>query len=137
MSSASWALQQAIFAALSNDAALKTLVGDPPRVFDAVPRGSAFPYLVLAEDGVTRWGDSGGGGFEHALVVRIWSRGGGRGECKRIADALCDCLDEAELTLSGHQLVDLRFQTAVFGRESDGKTFSGRLEFRAVTEPET
>ena len=49
MSGASWALQQAVFAALSVSDAIQEIAGDPPRVFDAVPRGAAFPYIVVGE----------------------------------------------------------------------------------------
>ena len=136
MSSASWALQQAIFSALANDAALKTLAGDPPRIYDAPPRAAAFPYIVIAQDDVAAWNTASDTGREHALVLHVWSRAGGRKECKQIAEAVCDCLDDAALTLSGHALVALCFQKATFGRETDGKTFRAKLDFRAVTEPQ-
>jgi hypothetical protein len=135
MSSASWALQQAIFATLANDAALKALIGDPPRLYDAPPRGGAFPYVVFAEDGVTNWDAADARGREHALTLHVWSRGGGRRECKLITEALVDALDDAALAPSGHHLVSFSFSKANFEREGDGKTCRGRIEFRAVTEP--
>ena len=109
MSSASWALQQAVFATLSMSDDIKEIVGDPPRVFDAVPRGSAFPYIVVGEDGESNWDTATEAGSEHALAIHIWSRAGGRKEIKLAAEAVRECLDGASLALTGHTLVDLRY----------------------------
>src|SRR5207253_2570446 len=54
-SSAAWALQEAIFATLANDDGIKDVAGDPPRLFDAVPRGVAFPYIVIGDDHESDW----------------------------------------------------------------------------------
>jgi hypothetical protein len=135
MSSASWALQQAVFATLSMSDDIKENVGDPPRLFDAVPRSSAFPYIVVGEDGESNWDTATEAGGEHALTVHIWSRAGGRKEIKLAAEAVRGCLDGASLALDGHALVDLRFLSAAFVRETDGETFRAALKFRAVTEP--
>ena len=52
---ASWALQQAVFAALGADADVKAALGDPPRIFDAVPRDAAFPFAVIGDDAQSDW----------------------------------------------------------------------------------
>lgn len=135
MSSASWALQCAIYAALVADDTLAALVGT--RLYDAPPRKSEFPYVVFAEDEETAWNTADNTGSEHGITIQAWSRAGGRKECKAIADALRGCLDDADLTLDGHRLVSLRFRSAAYRREADGRTFRARLSFRAVTEPET
>jgi hypothetical protein len=125
MNSASWALQQAVYARLeSNDT-----VRDSAGIYDAVPRSAAFPYIVVGEAGETALDDA---DSEHALAIRIWSRAGGHRECKEVAAAVRDTLDRAELTLDGHSLIDLRFLTADYDR--DGETFRAVLRFRAVTE---
>ena len=136
MSSASWALQQAVFAALTLSDAVKSLTGDPPRVFDAVPRDAVFPYIVVGDDSETNAGTATDAGSEHVLAVHVWSRAGGRKEIKLAADAVRQCLDTTAPALSGHTLVDLRYLSADFARESDGETFHATLRFRAVTEPE-
>ncbi|HEY0281401.1 MAG TPA: DUF3168 domain-containing protein [Rhizomicrobium sp.] len=133
--SSSWALQQAVFAALAMSDALKEIAGDPPRVFDAVPRAGAFPYIVVGEDSETNWDTATESGSEHALAIHIWSRGGGRKESKLAAEAVREALHGASLALDGHTLVDLRYLSADFARESDGETFRATLRFRAVTEP--
>jgi len=136
MSGASWALQQAVFAALVVSDAIQEVAGDPPRVFDAVPRNAAFPYLVVGEGSESNWDTATEAGSEHALSIRIWSRAGGHKEIKLAAQAVRDCLDGESLALDGHTLVDLRFLSADFARESDGETYRATVRFRAVTEPE-
>ena len=136
MSAASWALQQAIFATLASSDAVKDAVGDPPRVFDAVPRDSAFPYIVVGDDAETNWDTATDAGCEHNLSIHVWSRAGGRKECKLAAEAVRDALHGASLALTGHTLVDLRYLSTDFARETDGETFRATVRFRAVTEPE-
>ena len=135
MSGASWALQQAVYAALTASDAVKALAGDPPRLFDAVPRRAAFPYIVLGEDSEANWDTATESGSEHALIIHVWSRAGGRKESKLAAEAVRACLDGASLSLDGHALIDFRFLAADFTREADGETFCATLRFRAVTEP--
>ena len=135
MSCASWALQQAVFATLCMSDDIKELVGDPPRLFDAVPRASAFPYIVVGEDGESNWDTATEAGSEHTLAIHVWSRAGGRKEIKLAAEAVRQCLDGASLALTGHTLVDLRYLSAQFARDSDGETFRASVRFRAVTEP--
>jgi hypothetical protein len=136
MSSASFALQQALYTALTNDPDLVALAGSPVRLYDIPPRAAVFPYLVFSEDTETAWNTAGDTGSEHIVSIRIWSRAGGRKEIKQIADAVVASLDDAAFALAGHYLVDMRFRKAVYTREADGKTFRAALEFRAITEPE-
>ena len=125
-----WALQQAVFAALSGDAALTALIG--ARIFDGVPETAALPYLVLGEASETAAADN---AISHTLALHIWSRAGGTREVKQIAAVVRSCLDGAALSLADHALIDLRFASADYSRQSDGKTFRAVLRFTAFTEP--
>jgi hypothetical protein len=133
--SASWALQQAIFATLCASDDIKDLVDDPPRVFDTPPRGAAFPYIVIGDDTESDWSTATESGSEHAVVVHVWSRADGHKEAKLVADAVRDALDGAALTVTGQALIDIRFSDTNFTRESDGETTHAVLRFRAVLEP--
>jgi hypothetical protein len=135
MSSASWALQAAIFAALSADGGVKSVLGDPARVYDEVPREAAMPYLVIGDDKENGWNTATDNGSEHGLVLHVWSRARGRKECKAIAYAVRAALDDAALAPSGHTLIDIAYQSAEFLRQTDGQTYHAILRFRAVTEP--
>ena len=130
MTAAAWALQQAVYARLAADASLAAACGG--RVFDAVPKGAAFPYLVIGEAEETA---TAAVAVEHALSLHLWSRGGGAREIKQLAAAVRASLDGAALALDGHVLVGLAFVSSDYNRQSDGETWRGSLRFRAVTEP--
>jgi hypothetical protein len=130
---ASIALQKAIFAALAADARLKAIVGD--RVFDYVPRSTAFPYIVIGDDRTRDWSTATEPGSEHALTLHVWSRAPGRLEARRAVDAIVAALTNAALAVEGHTLVDLRWLDTEIGKESDGETLHARIRFRALLEP--
>ena len=134
MSEPSFALQQAIVSALALDAGVKALLGDPPRLYDDVPRKSAFPYVTVGESQIAPWDTASEKGFEHALHFHIWSRYGGRKEAKAVLGALYAVLHDASLALSGHKLVNLRFAFADIFRDADGETYHAVARYRAVTE---
>lgn len=135
MRSISFALQQAVFAALSASSDLQALIGNPPRLFDHVPRDSALPYVVLGDGSETDWSTATEDGTEHMVQTDVWSRSAGHKEAKQIANVIRAALNNAALIVSGATLIDIRHLTTDFTREPDGQTFRARLTFRAVTEP--
>lgn len=134
MSSASWALQQAVVTVLSRDPVLQKNIGNPPRLYDAVPRTPAFPYLVLADDRESAWDDSAGCGCEHHITLHVFSQAGGRREVKLIAAAAIAALAGATLQPEGFHLVNWQFLQAQYGRSTDARTWRAAITFRAVTE---
>lgn len=135
MGSASWALQQAIYASLTSDDALTALL-DGARVYDDVPDRKVFPYVTFAPGTERDWSTASDTGTEHTIVLNVWSRGAGRKEALAIIDALRTRLHDAALPLSGHSLVNLRHESSDVRRDPDGETYQGSVRFRAVTEPE-
>ena len=135
MSSSSWALQQALYSAITSNAQLLALLGGA-RIYDDVPQTAAFPYLALGQSTLRDWSSGGGDGDgdEHALTFHVWSRAAGRRETHEIMSALKSALHDAALTLSGHRLVNLRHVLSEARREPDGDTYHGIVRFRAVTE---
>ncbi len=133
MTNAQWELQKAVYQALAADAAIKAEVGEPARIFDDPPPDALFPYLTLGEARATDWKGV-DGGLEHDLRLYVFSRYAGRREVKRILSAVYDALHEAALTLSGHDLVNIRFVFADAFRRTDGETYQGVARFRAVTQ---
>jgi hypothetical protein len=130
MTAAAWSLQQAVFAALTADSGVTALCAG--RIYDAVPKSAAFPYVVIGE---AEEQARGAGLIEHTLALHVWSRAGGSREVKQLAAALRGCLDGAILTLNGQALIGLMFLSADYTRQSDGETWRGSIRFRAVTEP--
>jgi hypothetical protein len=132
MTSAALVLQAAVVAALLDDAAVAALVD--ARVYDAPPRNAAFPYVALGPAGVTDWSTGTEAGAEHALAITVWSRERGKRACHEILAAVETALHDADLTLDGYALVNLRFERSDTRRETDGITWRGVAHFRAVTE---
>jgi Protein of unknown function (DUF3168) len=132
--SSSWALQTAVKAALTADAGVIALAGNPPRVFDAVPVAAARPYLAIA-DWQTEESDTDDARIDrHSFSVRISSDQPGLKEAKAIAAQVEAALHGAALSLSGYTLVDLAFVAAAFGREADETLSFGEVRFRALTQ---
>lgn len=135
MGNAAWALQQAVYAALANDAPLVALL-DGARIYDVVPTRAEFPYVTFAQTAERDWSTGDEAGGEHGLTLHVWSRGGGRKQTLAIVAALRAVLHEAELSLSGFRLINLRHEVSEARRDGDGETFHGIVRFRAVTEAE-
>ncbi len=133
--SAALALQQAVFAALSNDAGVKAQLGTPPRLYDAAPRAAAFPFAVLGDGEERDWSTATDSGSEHRFAVQLWSRKPGHAQNKEIAAAIRAALHDAALAVAGCTLVSLRHLATDFARERDGETWRATLKFRAVLEP--
>jgi len=132
--SAAWVLQQAVYQSLSADENIKDIVDDPPRIFDSVPRGAAFPYIVIGDDKETDFSTATERGSEHLLTVHIWSRAPGLKQSRVAANAVVAALDGAAPAVAGFTLIDLRWQATDTTRESDGETIHTELRFRAVLE---
>lgn len=133
MTSAALALQKAVYAALSADAGVGALIGG--RIYDLAPRNAVFPYATFGRATLADWSTGTEDGAEHRLTLDVWSRAHGKSECHAIGEAIRAALNDAALTLTGHALVNLLFESADTARDPDGITFHGVLRFRAVTEP--
>lgn len=133
MSASSLALRKAIVAALASDAAVTAAVGDA-RIFDDVPRGANYPYIVVADMAARDYSSDETDAEEHGIRLHIWSRAKGSREAESIAVAIRDALHDVALALDGCTLVNLRWQSFDVAREADGETRRGILQFRAVTE---
>ena len=135
MPSASFALQVAVFAALTADAGFIALLGSPPRLYDDVPPRPSYPYVTFGQSTETDWSTGTDPGTEHVLTLHVWSKAAGRKEAQAIAAAIQAALHDAPLALSGHRLINLRNEHFDVRRDPDGETIRGLVRFRAVTEP--
>ena len=126
-----WALQAAVHTALAGDATLQGLIGNPARVYDHVPQDSVFPYVVTGEARAKPFDTATTDGMAVDLAIHTWSRYRGSKETKDLVNAV---LDDAGLTVTGHTLVSLRFDSAETKTDKDGLTRHGTLRFRAVTQ---
>jgi hypothetical protein len=128
------ALHKALLDHLRADPDLVPLLGDPPRVHDEPPADRIWPLVVFGRAETRPWGGLDGEGVEHALTLTCLSRFDGAQEAKAIVAALRVRLHNADLTLEGHRLVNLRVTYADVFRAVDGRTTLGAVRLRAVTE---
>jgi Protein of unknown function (DUF3168) len=134
MPSASWSLQQSIFAALTANSALTALIGTD-RIYDDVPQGSPLPYLTLGQSTIRDWSTGTEAGNEHLLTLHVWSDARGKKQASEIIDAVRTTLHDQQLTLVGHRLVNLRHEFSEARRDPGGEAIHAIARFRAVTEP--
>lgn len=128
----SWELQKTVFSALNSgnitDYESTSITG----VFDDVPQGTAYPYIVVGEETAIDVSSKDKDIFEHTLTVHVWSQYRGRRDIKVIMKQVHDILHDSSLTVSGGSMVNMRqeFQTTLL--EGDGITRHGVIRFRAV-----
>ena len=131
MTSASLALQTAVYTALTGDAALTALVD---AVYDHVPEDAALPYVQIGDGSVSPFTAGGLDGEEHQLTCHVWTQAHGLTQAKQIMAAVREVLDGADLSLGGAHLVLLDFTFADILRDPEGGTQHGVLQFRALTQ---
>ena len=126
-------LQQGIFSTLSS-ATLADVSGTSitSRVFDDVPEGTAYPYLVIGEETATNIDTKDKEAHEHTLTFHVWSQYRGRKEIKNIMSQIYTALHNSDITVSGATLVNIRHEFENTLLESDGITRHGVMRFRAV-----
>lgn len=118
-------IQRAIFSALS---ALQV------SVYDDVPQGASFPYVVIGEDDSIPFDTDDSTGFDTELTIHIWSRYSGMKEVKDIMSGIYSILNRLELSVSGAHVVDCIFQYQDVLLDPDGITRHGIIRFRLTTE---
>ena len=128
------ALQQAMHQQLLATPALTTLLGGG-HVFDETPRGE--PPLYVAFNGIeTRdWSVVDQKAHEHFVIIEVVTNSKSRALAQAIGDAIEVALDNANLTLTGHKLINLRAIFWTVSRSKSSDTFGVTLRFRAATEP--
>ena len=125
------ALQSAIFQHLQSDGPLAALVGSA--IYDALPSGTVPNlYVSLGAETSEDRSDVTGAGSLHQLTISVVSDAAGYAMAKQAAGAVCDALQDVDLTLSRGQLVYLNYERAVAQRSGPaGSLRQINLRFRA------
>ncbi len=134
MTNALFDVQQAIFDALATSAQVKALLGESPRLYDHVPPGAIFPYVVYGPAHVAPYDAKDETGFEQIVTLNIWSRYRGGKETRAIFQALYEALHRAELSLAGQVFLYCEFHSADFALDADGLTQHAAVRFTIVTQ---
>jgi len=128
-----WAVQQAIFAKLGADAAVKALIGDPARIYDHIPDAPTFPYVGIGEAFSDQFDTKSWDGMDQDVVLHVWSRYRGKKEAKQIMGAIHDALNKQPLTVTGHNFVLCQFTFGQVFDDPDGLSRHGVARYRVVT----
>ena len=131
--SAAQALQAAIYARLSADAALTALIGTGSvrdHLQPKVDKPSVFLAGIESRDAST----SSEKGEEHLITLQVRTGEGGNRMAGEIVARVRDLLDDAALTLSGATLVGILHRRTTIGRNARVGGHATEMVFRAVTE---
>jgi hypothetical protein len=127
-------VQRAVMSALRNDADVRRIFGDPPRVYDDETQGPAYPYATLERHEAVPADSAGVLAAEHTLTFSVSSRFGGRAHAKEALGALRAAIQRAEILVEGQRVVlALPTYGDVF-RTADRQMFRGILRLRIISE---
>ncbi|MGO4402948.1 DUF3168 domain-containing protein [Bosea sp. RAF48] len=134
MSDAVLALRAAIQARLTADAALTALIG-PGRIHDEAPRATRGLYVVHGDVEARNWSTGSERGCEQELALVVWAaQSASSRQALEAAGLIVGGLDDAELALEGHSLVNLGWLSSRLAREPRSGLGHVTIRFRAVTE---
>lgn len=134
MSDAILALRAAVQGRLVADSGLTTLIG-PGRIFDEAPRAARGLYVVHGEVEVRDWSTGSDRGCEQDFALVVWAaQSGSSRQALEAAGLIVAVLDQVDLPLDGHALVNLRWLSSRLTRETRNGLPHVTIRFRAVTE---
>ena len=105
-----WPLQQGIYSALINDAALTALLPNGANdIYNQPSADTAMPYCLFRMGGAKRIGTKQDDALMVTVITEIYSDKNSDQELNKIAAAVVTALDKAVLTASGYNVIDCRF----------------------------
>jgi hypothetical protein len=129
MSVGQFQLQTAIYTALNVSAITTTLSCG---VYDEVIEGNTYPFITLGEETTIDYSTKTATGGETTINIHIWSQYKGSKQTKEIMDKVHDLLHDSNLSVTGFNLINLRFEYSDIMRDPDGITRHGVMRFRAI-----
>ena len=126
----SFELQKSIYSALNGS--VTGIDSASVSVYDDVPEGTSYPYVVIGEESTSNNGSKDLDGLEHTITIHAWSQYRGRREIKEIMESVYSLLHNTAITVSGASLVNIRQEFATTLEEADGITRHGVMRFRAI-----
>jgi len=129
MSIGQFQLQTTIYSAL-NVSAITSNLGCG--VYDEVLENATYPFISLGEETAIDYSTKDTNGGEYTINIHIWSQYKGAKQTKEIMDKIHDLLHDSNLTVSGFNLINLRFEFSDIMRDPDGVTRHGVMRFRAI-----
>ena len=127
------AVQKSLHSRLTADA---TLMGLVEGVYDYVPQDAAYPYVTLGDAQVENQSTSTNALYRIRLQLHVYSRAKGRKEIHEIMHRVHALLHDATPSVSGHDVVDMKFQRSDVALLRDGDGYHGRMLFSVLVETE-
>lgn len=124
-------LQKSLFTLLSADSTLSAMIAG---VYDAVPAGAEYPYVTIGDIQARDWSSATTVGMQYQVVIRCYSRQGGRKEALNILDRIHALLHDANPSVTGYQCVLLRYVLSDVALNGDGLTYEGIMRFNALVQ---
>jgi hypothetical protein len=129
------ALQKGIRAALVADTDVAAIVG--ARIYDEPPQDVTFPYMRFGNIEPAAFDTDTTEGALVSIGIEAHSRAAsGRVEAMQMVEAVKAALhrQEASVTVSGHNLVELIFETFSATRDGDGRGYTAVIVLQAMVE---
>ena len=129
------ALQKGVRAALVADASISGLIGN--RLYDEPPQNVTFPYARFGGIEPLAFDTDSMEGALVSFTIEAHSRSAsGRVEAAQIAEAVKAALhrQEASVTVAGHTLVELIFETFSVTRDGEGRGYTAIVSLQAMLE---
>ena len=102
-------------------------------IYNHVPQGTAFPYIVIGNATVIDDGTKTAFGESHSVLIQIYSRHRGEKEALDIASNVYDLLHEKLLALTGHDNWRCRCEFGETLPEPDGLSVRVLRRYRIDT----
>jgi hypothetical protein len=147
--SADLALQDAIYAALTTDSTLRSLLASHafitesptlPAVYDQPPQAAVpesalrFPYVVIGDETAAEFDTDDINGKEYTITLHVWDRYLGRARVKQILDAIYSALHDARLDVAGHRAIYCYWEFSSFVPDPDNVTKHAATRFRVAVQ---
>jgi hypothetical protein len=129
------ALQKGVRASLVADAGVAAIVGS--RVYDEPPQDVVFPYIRFGGIEPAAFDTDTTEGAEVTISLEAHSRSAsGRVEAVQMVEAIRAALhrQEESVSVSGHNLVEMIFQTFSATRDDEGRGYTAVIVLQATLE---
>jgi Protein of unknown function (DUF3168) len=101
-------------------------------VWDAVPQGTDYPYVLMDSDVSTNEDFLNLRVNRRFVYLSIWSRAEGSAEVRGIIDQI-DAINESPIILDTGDCVSVRVERSHLNREPDNLTYMGNITLRVLT----
>lgn len=131
----SLALQKGLRAALAANSGVTAIVST--RIYDEPPQNVTFPYIRFGDIEPSAFDTDTTEGSLVSISIEAHSRSAsGRVEAAQMVEAVKEALHrkEASVTVAGHTLVELIFQTFSVTRDGEGRGYTAVIALQAMLE---